>query len=97
MREVFENTRDFETFTDTDHKLEGLVEDGLEGLPVDLGLLLLLLVGQQIDLHVGVGRPANVHGGQVLRQELEVKGDLQCLNPFHPTGPFWPPNPKLII
>lgn len=47
--------------------LEGelLVENGIEGLPVDLGFELLLLVRQQVDLHVGVRRAAHVHGRQL--------------------------------
>lgn len=47
--------------------LEGelLVEHGIEGLPVDLGFELLLLVRQQVDLHVGVRCAAHVHGRQL--------------------------------
>lgn len=47
--------------------LEGelLVENRIEGLPVDLGFKLLLLVRQQVDLHVGIRRAAHVHGGQL--------------------------------
>lgn len=47
--------------------LEGelLVENRIEGLPVDLGLELLLFVGQQVDLYVGVGRAPHVHGRQL--------------------------------
>lgn len=47
--------------------LEGelLVEGGVEGLPVDFGLKLLLLVGQQVDLDVGVRGATHVHGGQL--------------------------------
>lgn len=47
--------------------LEGelLIEGGVEGLPVDFGLKLFLLVGQQVDLDVGVGGAAHVHGGQL--------------------------------
>lgn len=47
--------------------LEGelLVEGGVEGLPVDFGLKLFLLVGQQVNLDVGVGGAAHVHGGQL--------------------------------
>lgn len=49
--------------------LEGelLIEDRVEGLPVDLGLKLLLLVRQQVDLHVRVGCAAHVHGRQLCR------------------------------
>ena len=56
-------------FLERELYLEGelLVEDGIERLPVDLGLKLLLLVGQQVDLHVRVGRAAHVHGGQLRR------------------------------
>lgn len=44
---------------------ELLVEGGVEGLPVDLGLKLLLLVRQQVDLHVWVRGAAHVHGRQL--------------------------------
>jgi len=44
---------------------ELLIEDGIEGLPVDLGLKLLLLVRQQVDLHVWVGRATHVHSRQL--------------------------------
>lgn len=47
--------------------LEGelLVENRIEGLPVDLGLKLLLFVRQQVDLDIGVRRAAHVHGRQL--------------------------------
>lgn len=47
--------------------LEGelLIKDGVEGLPVDLGLKLLLLVRQQVDLYVRVRRAAHVHSRQL--------------------------------
>lgn len=47
--------------------LEGelLVENRIEGLPVDLGLKLLLFVRQQVDLYIGVRRATHVHGGQL--------------------------------
>lgn len=47
--------------------LEGelLVENGIQGLPVDLGLELLLFVRQQVDLHIGIGRATHVHGRQL--------------------------------
>lgn len=47
--------------------LEGelFVEDRIEGLPVDLGLKLLLLVRQQVDLYVWVGRATHVHSRQL--------------------------------
>ena len=47
--------------------LEGelLVEGRIEGLPVDFGLKLLLLVGQQVDLYVRVGCATHVHSGQL--------------------------------
>jgi len=49
----------------TDLEGEGLVEDGVERFAVDLGLVLLLLVGRQVDLDVGVRRSTHVHAGQV--------------------------------
>lgn len=47
--------------------LEGelLIEDRIEGLPVDLGLKLLLLVRQQVDLYVRVRCATHVHGRQL--------------------------------
>ncbi len=45
---------------------ERLVKLRVEVLPVDLGLVLGLLVGEQVDLHEGVGEPRGpVSGGQV--------------------------------
>lgn len=54
--------------------LEGelLVEDRIEGLPVDLGLEFLLLVRQQVDLHVWVRCATHVHSRE-----------LCCLNDPH--------------
>ena len=46
---------------------ELLVEDRVEGLPVDLGLKLLLLVRQQVDLYVRVRCSTHVHGRQLCR------------------------------
>lgn len=47
--------------------LEGelLIEDRVEGLPVDFGLKLLLFVRQQVDLYVWVRRAAHVHSRQL--------------------------------
>lgn len=47
--------------------LEGelLVEGGVQSLPVHFRLKLLLLVGQEVNLHVGVRGPAHVHGRQL--------------------------------
>lgn len=47
--------------------LEGelLVEGRVQSLPVHFGLKLLLLVGQEVNLHVGVRRPAHVHGREL--------------------------------
>lgn len=47
--------------------LEGelLIEDRVEGLPVDLGLKLLLLVRQQVDLYVWVRCATHVHSRQL--------------------------------
>ena len=47
--------------------LEGelLIEDRIEGLPMDLGLKLLLLVRQQVDLYVWVRCATHVHGRQL--------------------------------
>lgn len=49
--------------------LEGelLIEDGVEGLPVDLGLKFLLLVRQQVDLYVWVRCATHVHSRQLGR------------------------------
>lgn len=46
--------------------LEGelFIEDRVEGLPVDLGLKLLLLVRQQVDLYVWVRCATHVHSRQ---------------------------------
>ena len=45
---------------------ESLVELWVEVLPVDLGLVLWLLVGQEVDLDEGVGEAGGpVGGGQV--------------------------------
>lgn len=64
--------------------LEGelLVENRIEGLPVDLGLELLLFVGQQVDLYVGVRRAAHVHGRQLCslddpHDELMEEGEAE--------------------
>lgn len=46
---------------------ERLIENGTEGFAVDLRFELLLLVGQQVDLHVRIGGAAHVQGGQILR------------------------------
>lgn len=49
--------------------LEGelLIEDRIEGLPVDLGFKLLLLVRQQVDLYVWVRCAPHVHSRQLSR------------------------------
>lgn len=46
---------------------ERLIKDGAESFAVHLRLELLLLVGQQVDLHVRIGGATHVQGGQVLR------------------------------
>ena len=46
---------------------ELLVEGGVEGLAVDLGLKLLLLVRQQVHLDVGVRGASHVHGRELCR------------------------------
>lgn len=43
---------------------EGLVEDGVQGVPHDLRLVLLLPLGEDGQLHVGVARAVPVHGRQ---------------------------------
>lgn len=55
--------------TGSEAYLEGelLVEDRVEGLPVDFGLKLLLFVRQQVDLYVWVRRAAHVHSRQLRR------------------------------
>lgn len=75
---------------------ELLVEGGVEGLPVDLGLKLLLLVRQQVDLHVGVRGAAHVHGRQLCslddpHYELKEEGkgsksEMKHLNGVGTTG-----------
>jgi len=50
-------------------KQEGLVPVGVEVLPLDLGLQLVLLVRQQIELDEGVGRAGEVLGRKVLTFE----------------------------
>lgn len=47
--------------------LEGelLIEDRVEGLPMDLGLKFLLLVRQQVDLYVRVRCATHVHSRQL--------------------------------
>lgn len=59
--------------------LEGelLIEDRVEGLPVDLGLKLLLLVRQQVDLYVWIRCTTHVHSRQLCRLDdphYELKG-----------------------
>lgn len=50
-----------------DGYLEGelLIEDRVEGLPVDFGFKLLLFVRQQVDLYVWVRRATHVHSRQL--------------------------------
>lgn len=45
-------------------KSELLVENGIQRLPVDLGLKFLLLVWKKVDLHVGVRSTTHIHGRQ---------------------------------
>lgn len=39
-----------------------LIENGIQCLPVDLSLELLLLVWKKVDLHVGVRSATHIHG-----------------------------------
>ena len=55
---------------------ESLVEGGIQCLLVDLGVELLLLVGEDKDLDVGVGRAAAVHGEEVGGLE-DAHGELE--------------------
>lgn len=48
-------------------KCKLLIENRIEGLPVDLGLKLLLLVRQQVDLYIWVRSSAHVHSRQLCR------------------------------
>lgn len=50
-------------------KQEGFVPVGVEVLPLDLGLQLVLLVRQQVDFDEGVGGAREVLGWQVLAPE----------------------------
>lgn len=45
---------------------EGFVPVGVEVLPLDLGLQLVLLVGQQVDFDEGVGGAGEVFGRELL-------------------------------
>lgn len=63
---------------------ELLVEDGVEGLPVDLGLKLLLLVRQKVDLHVRVGCASHIHSRQLCSlddPDYELKQEEMCWLP----------------
>ena len=58
-------------------KQEGLVPVGVEVLPLDLGLQLVLLVGQEVELDEGVRRAREVLGGEVLAlQDLDGQGGV---------------------
>lgn len=50
-------------------KQEGFVPVGVEVLPLDLGLQLVLLVGQQVDFDEGVGGAREVLGRELLAPE----------------------------
>lgn len=50
-------------------KQEGLVPVGVEVLPLDLGLQLVLLVGQQVDFDEGVRGAGEVLGWELLASE----------------------------
>lgn len=54
------------TRTNSHLESKGLVEDWVECFPVDFSLEFLLLVGQQVDLDVGVGGATHVQGRQLL-------------------------------
>lgn len=72
--------------------LEGelLVEYRIEGLPVNLSLKLLLLVGQQVDLYIRVRCAAHVHSRQLCslddphyeldEKEEEQKVESRCVS-----------------
>lgn len=66
-------------FISTHLESESLVEDGVESLLVNLGVKLLLLVGEHKDLDVGVGRAAAVHGEEVGRLQ-DPNGELGMKN-----------------
>ena len=59
-------------------KQEGLVPVGVEVLPLDLGLQLVLLVRQKVELDEGVGRAGEVLGGKVLAfEDLHGEGGVR--------------------
>ena len=47
-------------------EFEGLIEDRVQGLPVNFGLELLLVVRKQVDADIRVRKSVKVHGGEVL-------------------------------
>ena len=47
-------------------EFEGLIEDRVQGLPVNFGLKLLLVVRKQVDTDVWVRKSVKVHRGEVL-------------------------------
>lgn len=50
-------------------KQEGFVPVGVEVLPLDLGLQLVLFVGQQVDFDEGIGGTGKVLGRELLAPE----------------------------
>ena len=58
-------------------KQEGLIPVWVEVLPLDLGLQLVLLVRQKVELDEGVGRAGEVLGGKVLTfKDLHGEGGV---------------------
>lgn len=56
---------------------EGFVPVGVEVLPLDLGLQLVLFVGQQVDFDEGVGGPGEILCGELLAsQHLDGEGGV---------------------
>ena len=47
-------------------EFEGLIEDRVQGFPVNFGFELLLVVRKQVDADVRVRKSVKVHGGEVL-------------------------------
>lgn len=66
-------------FFSTHLESESLVEDGVESFLVNLGVKLLLLVGEHKDLDVGVGCATAVHGEEVGRLQ-DPNGKLRMKN-----------------
>ena len=50
----------------THREFEGLIEDRVQGFPVNFGLELLLAVRKQVDTDVRVRKSVKVHRGEVL-------------------------------